>query len=657
MALTHILTPIRINSCEIRNRVARAAHGTNLGGGSISDALIEYHAARGRGGVGLSIVEILGIHWSTPSTINIFAPGIEGGYRKLVEQVRPTGMRLFQQLWHAGHNSAPLDGSPPWSSSDRPGFLVGIPAIPMTRTMIDEIVGAYADAACRCEQWGMDGVEVHAAHGYLPAQFLSPAINNREDEYGGPFENRVRFLLEVMRAVRGAVSGGYPVGIRIAPDDLAGGLGVAENLQVARYLEERKLIDYLNISFGNYQTFSKMIGGMHEPVGYELPTSTQISTAVELPSIVTGRFRTLEEADQVIRAGEASMVSFVRALIADPDLVAKTIAGHPTQVRPCIACNQGCLQPELEPPYRMGCTVNPAVGFEATLEDDRLIRAAVPGRILVVGGGPAGMEAARVAALRGHMVTLAEATAKLGGAVLAAARAPTRQSIADLTTWLEQEIYRLGVQVQLSTYIEAHDIPPASWDTVIVATGSTPRLDGVQNSNPGEPIVGIDCDHVISSNDLLLGLHQNVGRHAVVIDDAGHYEGIAVAEYLVARGTSVHFVTRHVSIGPRIENAQMVEPALQRLATGAFVGHLRSRALFIGPPGVVICPTYLPRTTDRVETLPADTVVFVSLNRANRELFTELHHRGQQVRVVGDANSARNLPAAMREARLAGATV
>jgi 2,4-dienoyl-CoA reductase-like NADH-dependent reductase (Old Yellow Enzyme family)/thioredoxin reductase len=565
-------------------------------------------------------------------------------------------MKLFQQLWHAGHNSAPMDGSPPWSSSDLPGVLVGLPAIPMTKAMIDEIVGAYADTARRCKEWGLDGVEIHAAHGYLPAQFLSPAINNREDDYGGPFENRVRFLLEVVRAVRASVSRNFPVGVRVAPDGLAGGVGVDENLRAAKLLADEKLIDYVNISLGNYQTFSKMIGGMHEPVGYEMPTSSKISTAIDLPSIITGRFRTLEEADQIIRAGEASMVSFVRALIADPDLVAKTVAGHAERVRPCIACNQGCLAGVLEPPFRMGCAVNPGVGFEAAIGDDRLVPAVVPKRILVVGGGPAGMEAARVARLRGHHIVLAEATPHLGGALIAAARAPTRRTLLDLSVWLEQEIYRLGVEVRLSTYLEIDDINTSEWDAVIVATGSTPRMDGLQNSNPGERIKGMDQPHVVSSRDLMLD-NREPGRSAVVIDDAGHYEALAAAEYLANRGVDVTFVTRHISIAPKVETAQMVEPALTRLAGAKFTCHLRTRALSIEPDCVVIAPTFLPSTTSQTSKVRADTVVFVSLNRGNRALFDKLAARQANVRIVGDANAARHLPTAIREGHLAGANI
>lgn len=658
MALTHVLTPIRIADVNIRNRVMRTAHGTLLGQGMVNDDLIAYHVARGRGGVGLSIIETLAVHWSTAGpTINIFVPGVEEGYRRLVAAVRPTGMKLFQQLWHAGHNTLPFDGSPPWSSSDLPGRYVGIPAIPMTRAMIDEVVGAFADAACKMAAWGIDGVEIHAGHGYLVSQFLSPAWNTRTDEYGGSFGNRIRFLHEVVTAVRNAVPKGYPVGVRVAPELLPGGLDADAIREVVHYLEERALIDYVNVSIAGAHMIHKNVAGMYEPPGYQMPTSTPVTRGVKLPTMVTGRFRTLEEADQVIRAGDASMVSFVRALIADPEIINKTVAGHPEQVRPCIACNQGCLARVFDHPYRVGCAINPGAGFERTLGDDKLAKAASPRRILVVGGGPAGMEAARVAALRGHRVTLAEASASLGGAILAAAKAPTRHGLMDFTGWLEAEIYRLGVEIRLSTYVEAEDVMAEPWDAVIIATGSTPRLDGVQSSNPGDCVQAMDQPHVISSNDLMLGGRPDPGRSAVVVDDNGHYEALAVAEHLTAKGVEVNFVTRHVSVAPKVEWAQMVGPALARMAGARFTAHLRTRLLAVGRNTVSVGPIDLPPSPGHAVTLAADTVVFVSANRSNRDLYCALTGRVPDLRIVGDANSARALPDAVREGHLAGAAL
>ncbi|BCW90951.1 NADPH dehydrogenase [Alphaproteobacteria bacterium SO-S41] len=653
--LTHIDKPTRIAGCEIKNRVVRTAHATGLG--PMNDDLIQYHLLRAQGGVGLSILEILAVHPTSPASLNAFDPNLPKRYERLVEAVRPTGMRLFQQIWHGGQNSLPIDGSPPWGPSDIPGSTQGVPTVPMTQGMIDTIVGAYADAAAKCVAWGIDGVEIHCAHGYLPAQFLSPATNKRRDAYGGDFAGRARFMLEIMRAVRAAVPAGYPVGVRVAPDFTAGGIGSDEARDAALLLEGEGLIDFVDISAGNYQSFPKMIGGMHEPVGYELPSSAPVARAVKSVTIVTGRFRTLEEADQVVRAGEADLVGLTRAHIADPDLVNKTLLGKVEQIRPCIACNQGCVGNLLGPTHRVACVVNPGAGHEMRMGDHRAMPAENPKSVLVVGGGVAGMEAARTAALNGHAVTLVEARAQLGGAASLAKRAPTRHQIGDFVQWLESEIYRLGVTVRLSTAIDEEEIADLKPDAVIIATGATPRLDGVQASNPGEPIQGVTLSHVLSANDLFESPKRGWGKTAVVIDDTGHYEAIAAAEHLIGQGLSVTYITRHTSFGPGVETALMSEPALQRLGAGAFQLHLRSRAIAIDAEGVVFGPTYLPVRSNRVQRAPADIVVLVTANRPNRDLYDALEGRVPQVFIAGDANAPRYLETAVREGHRAGASI
>ena len=309
--------------------------------------MIEYHAARARGGVGLTIVEILSVHPSSPASLNAFDPNLPMDYEKLMAACSPPGMKMFQQIWHAGHNGSPLDGSPPWSASDIPSPQVGVVPQPMPKGQIGEIVEAYANTVKLCKDSGLDGVEIHGAHGYLPQRFLSANTNKRRDEYGGSLENRRRFLLEILRACRAHAEDGCAVGVRLAADETSGGL--------------------------------------HEPVGYELDTAEPVSRAAgKVPSIVTGRFRTLEEVDQAIRLGRADLVGMTCATIADPDLVTKTKAGQESRVRPCIACNQGCVGQLLSPLRKVGCAVNAGAGFENQWGDDRLVRTEAPKRILVI---------------------------------------------------------------------------------------------------------------------------------------------------------------------------------------------------------------------------------------------------------------------------------
>jgi NADPH-dependent 2,4-dienoyl-CoA reductase/sulfur reductase-like enzyme len=305
----------------------------------------------------------------------------------------------------------------------------------------------------------------------------------------------------------------------------------------------------------------------------------------------------------------------------------------------------------------MECAVNPGAGHELERGDHRLTPATPRKKVLVVGGGPAGMEAARAAALRGHRVTLAEAAPDLGGTLRVAAKAPTRHAIGDILSWLESEIYRLGVEVRLGTYMDAVDVMQTSVDAVVVATGSTPRMDGIQGSHPGQPIRGMERRQVLSSIDLFMAPPANLGRTAVVIDDVGHYEGLAVSEQLIAAGLTVVYVTRLRGVAPLLQLALMNEPFLTRMQRRPFRYLIRTRAIAIESDAVVVGPVHL--TDDRVDTerLVADTVVFVSHNRPNREIYTELLGRVADVRVVGDANSPRFLETAIREGHIAGASV
>jgi hypothetical protein len=448
------------------------------------------------------------------------------------------------------------------------------------------------------------------------------------------------------------------MGVRVAPDLLVGGVDVGDYIALVKLLEAEKLIDFVDCSLGNYQTFDKIFSGMHDPAGYELPTSSQLAHATNLPTLVVGRFRTLEEADAVIRAGDGDLVCMTRAHIADPDIVRKTLAGHPEDVRPCIGCNQGCLGGLFGPRRRIGCTVNAIVGREAAFDEDAPRPLAVRKKVVVVGGGPAGMEAARVAAKRGHQVVLMEADNRLGGQVNMAAQAPTRRGILDITVWLEEQVYKLGVDVRLNAYAELEDVLAQEPDAVILATGSLPRMDGVQFSNPGEPSTGMDRPEVISSHDLFSGASSRpLGARAVVIDDVGHYEAVAVAEHLMSKGMTVTYVSRHISFAPLVETAVMTTPALRRMGVKDLKIRLRSRAISIDEGGVLIGPTFLPKDTNQVERIPADTVVFVSANQANNILADELRAAGVTVTTVGDANAPRFMQAAIRDGFLAGQAV
>jgi 2,4-dienoyl-CoA reductase-like NADH-dependent reductase (Old Yellow Enzyme family) len=652
MALDHVLRPLNIKHVEIKNRVLRTAHGTNLGCGDLSDDLIAYHEVRARGGVGLSILEASSVHWSCPMTLHAWDDGIIPRYRRLMDAVRPHGMRIFSQINHMGYLQGAV-WSQPWSASE---ILVnpvsGMTSHAMTVDEIAEMVDAYAQAARRAVEGGLDGVEVHAAHNFLIQQFISPASNRRTDAYGGSFENRMRFFLELLHAIRRTVGPDYAMGVRVGPNNMAGALNVDEHVRIVdRLLDEDGLVDFIDVSHGaSGEASHKIIGGMHEETGYELPMSVPVTQAVRgrVPTFVTGRFRTLEDADAVIARGEADMVGLTRAHIADPEIVNKVLDGRANEIRPCIGCNQGCLGGLAQ--GRIGCAVNPAAGRELSLSEDLLPPADPPKSVLVVGGGPAGMEAARVAALRGHRVTLAEAGPTLGGAVVAARLAPKHEGIGDIVDWLAAEMDRRGVTVLLNTRADGDLLRKMAPDAVILAAGGAEPMDGVQSAAPGERVEGAARDHVVSASQLLTGRHNQIGGTALVLDDVGSYEAIAAAEFLIGKGATVTLATSHGSLAPKLERAVLVRPALERLNEGGRFT-LLPRAILrkIGERDAVVGS--LDGWPDA--TVPAETVVLVTQKRPNDALADELKVLDIPYRVAGDAGGEAFLPEAIRQGNMA----
>ena len=633
LALERVLSPIAIGGVEVKNRVVRTAHGTSMGHGDLSDDLIAYHVARAKGGVGLTILEAASVHWSGPMTLHAWDDAIVPRYRELMAQAAPFDMRVFAQINHMGlYGGAPWQR--PWSACEAPVPMSAMQAHAMTKAEIAQVTQAFAQAAARVKAGGLDGVEVHCAHDFLLQQFISPRHNRRKDEYGGSFENRMRFYLEVLRAVRDAVGEGFVVGTRVGPHNLPGGLNVDEHVEIVNRVLREGVIDYLNVSHGSSLNSHKIIAAMHEPTGYEIPFSERVTALTKLPTIVTGRFTALADADALIGAGKADLVGMTRAHIADPDLVRKTQAGRAEEVRPCIGCNQGCVGGLSR--GRVGCAVNVAAGQELRLSEALIKPAPQPKRVVVVGGGPAGMEAARVAALRGHQVTLLEAMASLGGTLQAARLAPKHAAIGEIADWLAGEMSRRGVDVRLSAPALANGIAALRPDAVIAAVGAS-RL-------PSDLPPGVVPGQALTAAELLAGGQNEMPGDALVFDAVGGYEAIGAAEFLLERGASVTFVTPLPAFAPEMMGIGVGVPALERLqGTGRFklLTHARIGAV-AADRATIASEAGWPDLE-----VGAETLVLATARRPDPDLMDQLDRLDCSVAVVGDAAGPGFLPAAI----------
>ena len=571
------------------------------------------------------MIEIAGVQPSSATAIPVYSDSVLPFYEELSRRLHAHGTQVFQQLWHGG--AAYGRAGQPISASAVPTPSVNVIPLPMTKAMIDDTVAAFAAAARRCQAGGLDGVELHGAHGYLIAQFLSPATNLRDDEYGGSTENRARFLVEILRAIRAEVGPDFPVGVRLSGTDfIEGGIDPVEAAAIAQLVEP--LIDFLDVSMSSYWRFHKFLSTMDDPLGYEIPTSEQVTKAVAVPTIVTGRIMTLDHASHLVESGVADMVSMVRAMIADPHLVVKARTGREHEIRPCIGSSMGCVA-QLMTTGRLQCVVNVAAGRETTVPFETPAPADALKKVLVVGGGPAGLEAARTAALRGHDVHLYELTNQLGGQVRIAASAPHRSDLEAITRWLADEVERLGVHVHLRTPVDPDVVREAEPDEVIVATGSTPRRDGFQLSTPVDPRArSRSCRTCSRSWDVLgFGGRATVGSTAVVYDDTGTFEAISVADALVAAGAAVTVISRMEQVGANVPYPPATVEASRERLFAARVRFVPAMALReITPTEVVVRGI----GNDVVDTYPADTVVIVSYHEPNRELADHLAGRGLQ---------------------------
>ena len=641
----HLFSSLRVGGLALKNRIFSSGHAEAMAEeGKPGSRLRAYHEAKARGGAALTIIGgSTSVHPSSPASAwNMIAnhdDSVIAGYRGVADAVHRHDCRVMSQLTHMGRRSQ--------SDVEQMHVLLAPSQIPekvhrevpheIEPEQIAMVVRAFGDATRRCREGGLDGVELSFAHNHLVDQFWSPLFNQRTDEYGGPLENRMRFGFELLREIRRQVGRDWVVGARISGDEMTpGGLTAADMAEIARRLAASGLVDFLSIIGGAAHTVplqALAVPNMSHPRGVFVPIVAAIKAAVPgMPIFHAGRIVDPAHADQVIADGAIDMVGMTRALIADPDLPNKVREGRGDDVRVCVGANEGCID-RIYQGKPVTCIQNPRTGRELEMGEPE--RAAAPKRVLIVGAGVAGLEAARVAALRGHRVTLLERDGQVGGQILIASRAPERAELAGILRYLARQVEKLAVECRLRVEATADSVLAESPDVVIIATGSHPHV-------PRLP--GLDGKHVVTDRDVLLD-RVEVGERVILVDDVHTQQGLSTAEHLLDRGRKVDVLSRVFYAGQDV-GVTSIAPLYTRLfAKGAtFTPHTELVAV---EGSAVVVANALTRSQRRIEGV--DTVILAMGSRSTDALYRALKGKVAVLHAIGDCVAPRGVHQAILE--------
>jgi 2,4-dienoyl-CoA reductase-like NADH-dependent reductase (Old Yellow Enzyme family) len=646
VAFPRLFAPLALKGVTLRNRIVSTPHSDGMGvDGLVTDRLIAYFRAKARGGAALVMGPAgCSVHATSPTRaggLELHSDAVLDGLTRLARAVHDEGAAWIPQITHWGRRG---------TSGDRPEPLVAPSAIPepvsaenprtLTEDEIADIVAGYASAARRAQQAGADGVDVCAWANHLLDQFWSPLTNHRTDGYGGSLDNRLRLAREVLAAIRNAVGDAFIVGIRVTGDEFVeGGLGASEMQEIASRLLRTGLVDYLSVSGGAGMTplaQAAVVPGHWWPPGCFAGYARGMrEVAARIPILYAGRVVRPEMADRLLADDACDLVAMTRALLADPDLPAKARAGRVDEIRHCVGANV-CIGRRYGHHEPVACVYNPVAGRELTLGP--LTPATTPRRIVVAGGGPAGLEVARVAAERGHRVVLFEASATLGGHVLIEAAVPHRTELRGIAEYYRREMRRLAVDVRVSSEATVDSVLAERPDAVVVALGSRP-------ASPESPLDGMP---VTPADDILGGAR--ISGSVLVFDDDGRFRGPGAALVLARAGARVEIVTPELHVGVRLDPSNL-PPFYRHLfeagvimtpnhaLAGARAGTVRLRNVFSGA---------------ETERRPIDGLVTSLLRRVPADGLYHALHGHVPVHLVGDAAAARPTDKVILEASVLG---
>ncbi len=566
-----LMSPLKLRDETLRNRIVFGAHTANMSDQGLPGPRFgKYLLERALGGAAMIVAEPVPVHRTGVLTRGNFLHSDDAvipAFRAITDEVKAAGAVILQQLYHVGaHGDSDLSFAPHWSPSGGPSYHDSDGSHAMTEAEIEELLAAHVAAAVRAKASGFQGVEVWAAYHSLLDQFWTPWSNTRDDRWGGSLENRTRFSRELIERLRRACGEGFIVGLAVSYSTSYDVTLSAEAMCEIVDLHDRTgHVDYVTVGSGSYLEFEAIIPPFTHAEKLTTPLTAQLKGLLQ-HAVVTSEagVRTPENGEAIIASGEADLVSIVRGQIADPHLARKVAEGRAEDVRGCISCNQMCWGRRSRD-YWISCLINPSAGREFEWGGDRFTPAAEAKDVLVVGAGPAGLEAARVAAERGHRVEIVEALPVIGGQFKLAGMQPRRGQILELMGWYERQFEKLGVRVRLNTYFDEAEIAAHAAGVVVVATGSLPAETGFQRWWPSEArLPGIDAVGVWSP-EAVLRREARLGDAVVVYDEGGNWRGVGTAWVLAEQGKSVTIVTPDPFVGKEIARTAADGPARRRM--------------------------------------------------------------------------------------------
>lgn len=651
MNFRHLFSPLKIGGMEVRNRILSTGHDTVMAhNGHVTDRLIAYHEARAKGGAGLIVVQVSGVHETARYTSHILMATSDDsipGYAALARAVHRNGAKICGQLFHPGREIMETqDGTAPvaYAPSAVPTSRFRVMPVPLSKRMITEIVSGYGDAAARLMSAGFDGCEIVASHGYLPAQFLNPNVNRREDSYGGGIENRLRFLREVALDIQSKTSPGFVIGLRITGEEHdSQSLEASDVLSTCQMLDSNGLIDYFNVVAG---TSASLKGAVHivPPMyfsgGYAAPFAAALKSVVTKPVFVAGRINQPQLAESLLASGQADMCAMTRALICDPEMPLKAAEGRVDDIRACIGCNQACIG-HFHKGYPISCIQHPETGRELTLGTKD--KAAASKRVIVAGGGPAGMKAAAVLAARGHDVVLHEAASQLGGQALLAQLLPGRAEFGGIVTNLAREMELAGVTVHRQSRVTRALVEASDADAIVIATGGKPHWPTIE---------GGEASHVFDASQVLAGV-ANIGSNVLIADWRGDWIGMGIAEKLARDGCRVRLCVEGIAAGESVPG--YVRDTMIATLHGLGV-EITPYARLYGVDGETV---YMEHSAAGQPIIfeGIDTLVLSQGHNRVADLEAELADFTGEVYVIGDALTPRTAEEAVLEGLKVGLTI